>query len=156
MGRFKICFALLMLGVFSWAGLAETTQFDCEFDNLKNQGKLTFQINNLESADEMELNYEAFTDYEGEEVAFTYTGDELEQYWYWLVYGETGYAEFDDELNLQLPIDDISCEVGKLHLYANNGYRFGYLSVSHNCSKQPGQPTPKTYTKVACELSQVD
>ena len=80
-------------------------------------------------------------------TAFTYNNEDLEGIWYTLAYGDT-YSSIDASGNFNLEIDDISFEVGVLKLYKNNGYKYGYLKIEHNCSGD----VPATYSKVSCSL----
>src|SRR5687768_18231459 len=36
--------------------------------------------------------------------------------------------------DLIIPIDDVGCDVGKIHLYENSDFHLGYLKIEHKCS----------------------
>ena len=139
-----------MVFLFSSLTFGSVHQFECTFEQFPADQKLTFQITNLADTANREFN-EVFTDYEGEPNAFTYTSTGLEWLWLMLTYDELNYLESDDDGNLIIPIDDISCDIGKIKLYKNNDFKFGYLKIEHNCS---GPDQQDTYSKMKCEITE--
>ena len=147
---------MLALTTLSFAANANLSTVKCTFENHPEQGYIEFQGFNIYDPEQMELNWEAYVDYDGWETAYTYSGEELEYIWLWLV-GDGGSVSYTENKDMEISIDSDGCDVGKIHRYANNGYKFGYMSVTHRCSPEyddEGKRTyPGTYTKVACEVN---
>lgn len=146
---------LVVVSAMSFAANANLSTVQCTFEMHKDQGYLGFQAYNLFDTEEMELNWEAYTDYDGWETAYTYEGEELEYIWLYMV-GDGGGADFDENGDLEISIDSDGCDVGKIHLYQNNGYKFGYMRITHRCSPEwdedGNRSYPSTYSKVACTI----
>lgn len=141
-------FLLFLTLFFSVNALATTKTFECEFPALSNDNdKIFMKVDNLDDPAKIELNYDYY-DYDGYEAAFSFGGGDLEWLYMMLLSGDAQHIEIDSKGDLIVTIDDASCDVGKIHLYGNNDFRFGYVTIEHRCSG----PDVKSYSKVACSI----
>lgn len=128
---------------------ASTSIIECTFPALSEKGKLFIALDNLSTPSDIALNYSTFTDFEGEEVAFSYSGEELEWLWMLSLSYDGQSVRLDDRGNLSFFLDSDGCDVGEIYLYANSGFKSGYLSIKHSCS---GPERKSTYSKANCRL----
>lgn len=139
---------LTAMAVFTLAS-AEATVLECSFPKLSQAGKLFISLDQLETPEQTQLNYDRYTDYEGEAAAFSYEGNELEWLWMLALSYDGQSVELDRRGNLSFFFDSDGCDVGKLYLYGNNQFRFGYLSIDHHCS---GPEQKRTYSLARCQV----
>lgn len=141
----KLILALITLSTVS--SFAAPTILECSFPSLSEKGKLYISVNNFSTPSSVELDYSEYTGYEGEEAAFSYEGDELEWLWDLALSWDGQSVELDDKGNMSFFLDSDGCDVGEIYLYENSGFKFGYVSVKHNCS---GPNYPDSFSKAKC------
>lgn len=142
-------FLALSISLFSFTSLADTKSLSCVFESLSKEAQLTVSIDNFSDSKFIALNYEQYTDYDGEPAAFSYDGDELEWLWLLSLSWDGQSIEINDKGNMVISLDSDGCDVGNIYLYANSDFQFGYLSLEHNCS---GPSKKQTYSKAKCKL----
>jgi|GEM_PF-4922749 len=139
---------IIALILFSSAtSFATPTILECSFPSLSKQGKFYISVNNFSTPKNVELYYSEYTDYEGNEAAFSYDGEELEWLWSLALSGDGQAVELDKKGNMSFFLDSDGCDVGEIYLYKNSGFKFGYVSVKHHCS---GPGYPDSYSKARC------
>lgn len=120
----------------------------CTFNNIHENASLSLAVSNLGDKDEMTLT-EAFTDYEGEPVGVSFSGESEIEWLYFLMFGDSWF-NVDDKGNIDYQLDSDGCDVGRLKIYKNNGYQYGYVAIKHRCS---GSDTPDTFSKAKCKVT---
>ena len=140
---------LFFLLVFSSFASAKTSLFECEFPSLSNDNdKIMITIDDIDDASKVSLNYDHY-EFDGYEAAFSFGGGDLEWLYMMLISGDGQGIEIDSNGDLILGINDASCDVGKIHLYGNNKFKYGYVSIQHKCTG----PNVRSYSKVRCEIN---
>ena len=120
-------------------------KFKCNFSKYSKNSSLYFQVSDLEKPSLLE----AYNNYEGESVEFSYEGEDIEHLWILLSNDEEQGAIANKNNDFVVPIDDGECNSGKLHLYNNSGYQYGYIRTTDSCYNET------TYSKVSCTISKV-
>lgn len=143
---------LVFVAFFSMSltfGQATTTEITCKFKKNVVKGTFSVAMSNLMDPQKAEL-AEIYTNYEGEDTAFSYDGNEdMEWFWYLLLSWDNGYG-FDEAGNFVMALDSDGCDVGVLKLFKNTNYRYGYTKVAHNCSGD----VPDTYDTLICKVQE--
>jgi hypothetical protein len=133
---------LMIIGILFGIGMtaqAATYEFTCTLEKYKSDGELLFQVNDPHG----DASYEfAYTDYEGRDIPFSYSGEKIE--WLWLHFWEADRPLTNSNGDLILEAYDEDCGTGKLHLYKNSGFNAGYMILG-SCD-----PTLTNYSKVSC------
>jgi hypothetical protein len=144
----KVIIALFLVAL-STTSFSKSYEISCKFSSISKDGKLFMMVDNLYKGN-IDLNYTKYSDYEGEEAAFSYVGDELEWLWYLALSWDGQHIYKDNKNNLVYSMDSDGCDYGNLYLYANSNYTKGYLDIKHNCS---GPERKKTYSKAFCKVT---
>lgn len=149
----KIILSFFLITATAYANTTEV--LTCEFSEIENSGELYIAVDGLANDNTSpELNYTKFTDYDGDGAAFSFDGSEGLEWLYNLTLSGDGQSvEISAKGDLIFSLDSDGCDVGKIHLYGNSDFKYGYLSVNHRCS---GPSYPPTYSKVKCSLKTVD
>ena len=121
---------------------SKTSELSCLIPQISSTASLLITVDNL-NTDKVRLNYDHYTDYDGEGAAFSYEGEELEWLWVLALSWDGQFIELDEKENLKLSLDSDGCDVGKIYLYKNSNFKNGYLRIKHHCS---GPNTPDTYS----------
>jgi len=143
-------FLVLVLLLISNFSSAETTILSCSFDEISSTGNLYIALNSFNKSGEVSLNYDQYTDYEGEPAAFSYEGDQLEWLWSLALSWDGQHVEVDTNGNMIFSLDSDGCDFGKIQLYGNNDFKYGFVSVDHACG---AASAPKnTFSKASCSV----
>ena len=130
----------------------ETSELECSFPGLSKEGTLLVTFDNLYNED-VDLNYDYYTNYESEDAAFSYSGD-LEWLWSLALSWAGQSVNLDTQGNLDIVLNDSEdCDVGKIYLYENNDFKYGYLKIDHTC-QEGSKEVKSTYSKVNCQITQ--
>ncbi len=139
-----LIFSLLFASSFVFA---ENTVLTCEVKDGTSKGRIFLDVENIDS-DLPQLSTQAgYLDYEGEPVSYSYS-DDLEWLWLLLTSQDGHFMDTDRNGNMLFHILSDGCDNGKVHLYKNSNFQFGYLVIYHSCS---GPDKTKTFAKVECQ-----